>query len=55
MKNNIKMNNFYLPLMSDNIDREDVNSLIDFLSQEEILNVVSNLSQATGIFMETKV
>jgi CDP-6-deoxy-D-xylo-4-hexulose-3-dehydrase len=36
MKNNIKMNNFYLPLMSDNIDREDVNSLIDFLSQEQI-------------------
>ena len=30
------MNNFYLPLMSDNIDKEDIQSLIDFLSQESI-------------------
>ena len=30
------MNNFYLPLMSDNIDKEDINSLIDFLSQDQI-------------------
>ena len=30
------MSNFYLPLMSDNIDREDINSLIDFLNQEKI-------------------
>jgi len=30
------MSNFYLPLMSDNIDKEDVNSLIDFLSQDQI-------------------
>ena len=30
------MNNFYLPLMSDNIDKEDVNALIDFLSQDQI-------------------
>jgi len=36
MKNNIKMNNFYLPLMSDNIDKEDIKSLIDFLDQEQI-------------------
>jgi CDP-6-deoxy-D-xylo-4-hexulose-3-dehydrase len=30
------MNNFYLPLMSDNIDKEDIQSLVDFLSQEQI-------------------
>lgn len=30
------MNNFYLPLMSDNIDKEDVSALIDFLSQDQI-------------------
>ena len=30
------MNNFYLPLMSDNIDKEDIKSLIDFLDQEQI-------------------
>ena len=30
------MNNFYLPLMSDNIDKEDISSLIDFLSQDKI-------------------
>ena len=30
------MNNFYLPLMSDNIDKEDINSLIEFLSQDQI-------------------
>jgi CDP-6-deoxy-D-xylo-4-hexulose-3-dehydrase len=37
-KNNIKynMNNFYLPLMSDNIDKEDIKSLINFLDQEQI-------------------
>ena len=29
-------NNFYLPLMDDNITREDVNSVIDFLSQDQI-------------------
>lgn len=28
--------NFFLPLMCDNIDKEDIRSLIDFLSQEEI-------------------
>jgi CDP-4-dehydro-6-deoxyglucose reductase, E1 len=33
-KNN--MNKFYLPLMDDNITREDVNSVIDFLSQDQI-------------------
>jgi CDP-6-deoxy-D-xylo-4-hexulose-3-dehydrase len=30
------MNSFYLPLMSDNIDKEDVKALIDFLSQDQI-------------------
>jgi CDP-6-deoxy-D-xylo-4-hexulose-3-dehydrase len=30
------MSNYYLPLMSDNIDKEDIQSLIDFLSQESI-------------------
>jgi len=30
------MNKFYLPLMSDNIDKEDIQSLIDFLSQDQI-------------------
>ena len=28
--------NFYLPLMDDNITREDVNSVIDFLNQNPI-------------------
>ena len=35
-KNKTTMSNFYLPLMSDNIDKEDVNALIDFLSQDQI-------------------
>lgn len=30
------MNNFFLPLMSDNIDKDDINQLINFLSQKEI-------------------
>ena len=30
------MSQFYLPLMDDNITREDVNSVIDFLSQDQI-------------------
>ena len=30
------MSQFYLPLMDDNITREDVNSVIDFLSQDKI-------------------
>ena len=33
-KNN--MSQFYLPLMDDNINREDVNSIIDFLNQDPI-------------------
>jgi len=30
------MDKFFLPLMNDNIDREDINSVIDFLSQDRI-------------------
>ena len=30
------MNNFYLPLMSDNIEREDIDTLVDFLNQNPI-------------------
>jgi CDP-6-deoxy-D-xylo-4-hexulose-3-dehydrase len=30
------MNAFYIPLMSDNIDKQDVNAVIDFLQQPEI-------------------
>ena len=30
------MQNYYLPLMSDNIDKEDIRKVIDFLSQEQI-------------------
>ena len=30
------MSNFFLPLMNDNIDKEDINSVIDFLSQDNI-------------------
>jgi CDP-6-deoxy-D-xylo-4-hexulose-3-dehydrase len=30
------MNNFYLPLMDDNIDREDINSIVEFLNQTPI-------------------
>jgi len=30
------MNKFYLPLMEDNIDKEDINSLINFLNQDQI-------------------
>jgi len=30
------MNNFSLPLMDDNINREDINSLVNFLTQDPI-------------------
>jgi dTDP-4-amino-4,6-dideoxygalactose transaminase len=30
------MKNYNLPLMSDNITKDDIQSLIDFLSQEKI-------------------
>ena len=35
MKNNT-VNDFFLPLMSENIDKEDINELINFLSQKQI-------------------
>ncbi len=30
------MNNYYLPLMDDNITRDDVNSIVNFLNQDQI-------------------
>ena len=30
------MSNYYLPLMNENIDREDIDSVIDFLSKDKI-------------------
>ena len=39
------MNNFYLPLMSDNIDKEDIQSLIDFLSQDQIPKLTNGPKQ----------
>jgi len=56
-KNN--MSNFYLPLMSDNIDREDVNAVIDFLSQDQIPKLtngpkVIEFENAWGEWLGTK-
>jgi len=56
-KNN--MSNFYLPLMSDNIDREDVNAVIDFLSQDSIPKLtngpkVVEFENAWGEWLGTK-
>ena len=56
-KNN--MSNFYLPLMSDNIDKEDVNALIDFLSQDQIPKLtngpkVIEFENAWGEWLGTK-
>jgi len=53
------MNNFYLPLMSDNIDKEDVNALIDFLSQDQIPKLtngpkVIEFENAWGEWLGTK-
>ena len=53
------MNNFYLPLMSDNIDKEDVNALIDFLSQDQIPKLtngpkVIEFENAWGNWLGTK-
>ena len=53
------MNNFYLPLMSDNIDKEDIQSLIDFLSQEQIPKLtngpkVVEFENAWGQWLGTK-
>jgi CDP-6-deoxy-D-xylo-4-hexulose-3-dehydrase len=53
------MNNFYLPLMSDNIDKEDIQSLIDFLSQDQIPKLtngpkVIEFENAWGQWLGTK-
>ena len=53
------MNNFYLPLMSDNIDKEDVNAVIDFLSQDQIPKLtngpkVIEFENAWGQWLGTK-
>ena len=53
------MNNFYLPLMADNIDREDINSVINFLSQPNIPKLtngpkVVEFENAWGQWLGTK-
>jgi len=53
------MNNFYLPLMSDNIDKEDIQSLINFLSQDQIPKLtngpkVIEFENAWGQWLGTK-
>ena len=53
------MNKFYLPLMSDNIDKEDIQSLIDFLSQDQIPKLtngpkVIEFENAWGQWLGTK-
>lgn len=53
------MNNFYLPLMEDNIDKEDINSLINFLSQTPIPKLtngpkVVEFENAWGQWLGTK-
>ena len=53
------MNNFYLPLMEDNIDREDVNSLVNFLNQTPIPKLtngpkVVEFENAWGQWLGTK-
>lgn len=53
------MNNFYLPLMSDNIDKEDVKALVDFLSQDQIPKLtngpkVIEFENAWGKWLGTK-
>ena len=53
------MNNFYLPLMNDNIDKEDISSLVEFLSQEKIPKLtngpkVVEFENAWGQWLGTK-
>ena len=53
------MSNFYLPLMSDNIDREDINTLVDFLNQDPIPKLtngpkVVEFENAWGQWLGTK-
>lgn len=53
------MSSFYLPLMNDNIDKEDVNSVIDFLSSNNIPKLtngpkVVEFENAWGKWLGTK-
>jgi CDP-6-deoxy-D-xylo-4-hexulose-3-dehydrase len=53
------MNQFYLPLMNDNIDKEDVKSVIDFLSQDTIPKLtngpkVAEFEKSWGEWLGTK-
>ncbi len=53
------MNNFYLPLMSDNIERKDVDSVIEFLNQNPIPKLtngpnVVEFENAWGEWLGTK-
>lgn len=53
------MSNFYLPLMEDNIDRTDINSLVDFLNQPQIPKLtngpkVIEFENAWGNWLGTK-
>jgi CDP-6-deoxy-D-xylo-4-hexulose-3-dehydrase len=59
MEKNKYMSNFYLPLMSDNIDKEDVKALVDFLSQDQIPKLtngpkVIEFENAWGEWLGTK-
>ena len=50
---------FYLPLMNDNIDKEDINSVIEFLSQDKIPKLtngpkVVEFEEAWGEWLGTK-
>jgi CDP-6-deoxy-D-xylo-4-hexulose-3-dehydrase len=53
------MNKFFLPLMNDNIDKEDINSVIDFLSQDTIPKLtngpkVAEFEKSWGEWLGTK-
>jgi CDP-6-deoxy-D-xylo-4-hexulose-3-dehydrase len=53
------MSNFFLPLMNDNIDKEDIKSVIDFLSQDTIPKLtngpkVVDFENAWGDWLGTK-
>ncbi len=53
------MNNFYLPLMNDNIDNDDISSVIDFLSKDKIPKLtngpkVLEFENAWGQWLGTK-
>ena len=53
------MSNFFLPLMNDNIDKEDVDAVINFLSQEKLPKLtngpkVVEFENAWGSWLGTK-